>query len=77
MTTATNRYHFPIEAVVHAAAYFRFAGPRAPYFRAYVEGTRVLLTAARKAGAATFVYVSAGAVVMDDRGASLKSGIAP
>ena len=33
-----------IEAVVHAAAYFRFAGPRAPYFRANVEGTRALLT---------------------------------
>jgi nucleoside-diphosphate-sugar epimerase len=25
-----------IDAVVHAAAYFRFAGPRAPYFRANV-----------------------------------------
>jgi nucleoside-diphosphate-sugar epimerase len=61
-----------IDAVVHAAAYFRFAGPRAPYFRANVEGTRVLLTAARKAGAATFVYVSAGAVVMDDRGSSIR-----
>src|SRR5271170_4141761 len=61
-----------IEAVVHAAAYFRFAGPRAPYFRANVEGTRVLLTAARKAGAVTLVYVSAGAVVMDDRGSSIR-----
>ncbi len=60
-----------IEAVVHAAAYFRFAGPRAPYFRANVEGTRALLTAAQKAGAATFIYVSAGGVVMDDRGSSI------
>jgi nucleoside-diphosphate-sugar epimerase len=60
-----------IEAVVHAAAYFRFAGPRAPYFRANVEGTRALLSAAQKAGAATFIYVSAGAVVMDDRGSSI------
>jgi hypothetical protein len=61
-----------IEAVVHAAAYFRFAGPRSPYFRANVEGTRALLTAAQEAGAATFIYVSAGAVVMDDRGSSIR-----
>jgi nucleoside-diphosphate-sugar epimerase len=61
-----------IEAVVHAAAYFRFAGPRAPYFRANVEGTRALLTVARKAGAATFIYVSAGGVVMDDRGSFIR-----
>ena len=57
---------------MHAAAYFRFAGPRAPYFRANVEGTRALLTAAQKTGAATFIYVSAGAVVMDDRGSSIR-----
>ena len=61
-----------IEAVVHAAAYFRFAGPRSPYFRANVEGTRALLRAAQDAGAATFIYVSAGAVVMDDRGSSIR-----
>jgi nucleoside-diphosphate-sugar epimerase len=63
----------PIEAVVHAAAHFRFAGPRAPYFRANVAGTEALLIAAQKAGAATFVYISAGAVVMDDRGAPLRN----
>jgi nucleoside-diphosphate-sugar epimerase len=61
-----------IEAVVHAAAYFRFAGPRAPYFRANVEGTRTLLTVAQKAGAATFIHVSAAGVVMDDRGSSVR-----
>ena len=61
-----------IEAVVHAAAYFRFAGPRSPYFPANVEGTRALLRAAQDAGAATFIYVSAGAVVMDDRGSSIR-----
>jgi nucleoside-diphosphate-sugar epimerase len=61
-----------VEAVVHAAAYFRFAGPRAPYFRANVNGTRALLTAAQKAGAATFVYISAGGVVMDDRGSAIR-----
>ena len=61
-----------IDAVVHAAAYFRFAGPRAPYFRTNVQGTRALLMAAQKAGAATFVYVSAAGVVMDDRGSSIR-----
>ena len=60
-----------VEAVVHAAAYFRFAGPRSPYFCANVEGTRTLLTAAQKAGALTLVYLSAGAVVMDNRGSSV------
>ena len=60
-----------VDAVVHAAALFRFAGPRAPYFRANVAGTEALLGAAQRAGAATFVYISAGAVVMDDRGTSL------
>ena len=57
-----------IDAVVHAAAYFRFAGPRKPYFSTNVTGTSAILKAAEKAGAKTFVYVSAGAVVMDNRG---------
>jgi nucleoside-diphosphate-sugar epimerase len=57
-----------IDAVVHAAAYFHFTGAREPYLRANVEGTRTLLAAARKAGAETFVYVSAAGVVMDDKG---------
>ncbi|OQW43868.1 MAG: 3-beta hydroxysteroid dehydrogenase [Proteobacteria bacterium SG_bin6] len=61
-----------IDAVVHAAAYFRFAGPRAPYFGSNVTGTKALIEAARRAGAATFLYVSAGAVVMDDRGSRLR-----
>jgi nucleoside-diphosphate-sugar epimerase len=61
-----------VEAVVHAAAYFRFAGPRAPYFRANLEGTRVLLTAAQKVGAATFIYLSAGGIVMDDGGSPVR-----
>jgi nucleoside-diphosphate-sugar epimerase len=43
----SEQLSFPeIETVVHAAAYFRFAGPRASYFRANVEGTRAVLTAA-------------------------------
>jgi nucleoside-diphosphate-sugar epimerase len=57
-----------VDAVVHAEAYFRFAGPRKPYFTTNVTGTSALLNAAERAGAKTFVYVSAGAVVMDDRG---------
>jgi nucleoside-diphosphate-sugar epimerase len=60
-----------LDAVVHAAAHFRFAGPRAPYFRTNVDGTAALLKAAEKAGAARFVYLSAAAVVMDNRGSPI------
>lgn len=57
-----------VDTVVHAAAHFRLAGPRAPYFETNVEGTNRLLQAAREAGAGTFIFVSAAAVVMDDAG---------
>lgn len=60
-----------VDAVVHAAAHFRLAGPRAPYFRTNVEGTTALLKAAEKAGAKTFVYVSAAGIIMDDRGSPI------
>jgi nucleoside-diphosphate-sugar epimerase len=60
-----------IDAVVHAAAYFRFAGPRAPYFRANVGGTNALLKAASRAGATNFIYISAAGVIMDDRGSPI------
>ncbi len=62
-----------VDVVVHAAAHFRLAGPRAPYFRTNVEGTTMLLAAAEKAGAGTFVYVSAAGVVMDDRGSPIRN----
>ena len=61
-----------IDAVVHAAALFRFAGPRAPYFRTNVDGTDALLRAAEKAGARTFVHISAAGVAMNDRGSPLR-----
>ncbi|HEX2592444.1 MAG TPA: NAD-dependent epimerase/dehydratase family protein [Rhizomicrobium sp.] len=61
-----------IDAVAHTAAHFRFAGPRAPYFRINVDGTAALLKAAEQAGAKTFIYVSAGAVIMDDRGTPIR-----
>jgi len=57
-----------VDAVVHAAARFRFAGSRAPYFRTNVDGTVALLEAAAAAGAGRFVHVSAAGVIMDDRG---------
>jgi nucleoside-diphosphate-sugar epimerase len=62
-----------LDAVVHAAAHFRLAGPPAPYFRTNVAGTQALLKAARDAGAKTFVYVSAAAVVMDDKGSPMRN----
>ncbi len=61
-----------IDAVVHAAALFRFAGPRAPYFRTNVDGTAAILSGAEKAGARTFVHISAAGVAMDDRGSPLR-----
>lgn len=61
-----------VDAVVHAAARFRFAGPRAPYFRTNVDGTAALLAAAEAAGARTFVHVSAAGIVMDDRGSPMR-----
>lgn len=60
-----------VDAVVHAAAHFRFAGPREPYFRTNVEGTAALLEAADKAGAKTFVYISAAGIIMDDDGSPI------
>lgn len=61
-----------LDAVVHAAAHFRFAGPRAPYFRINVDGTARLLTAAQQAGAKTFIHVSAAGIVMDDHGSPVR-----
>ncbi len=58
----------PVDAVVHAAAYFRLAGPRRPYFKTNVEGTRALVAAAKKAGVKHLVAIGAAAVIMDDRG---------
>ncbi|EIL97365.1 3-beta hydroxysteroid dehydrogenase/isomerase [Rhodanobacter sp. 115] len=57
-----------INAVVHAAAMFRFSGPRKPFFRTNVDGTRRLLVSAQNAGARVFVHISAAGVVMDNAG---------
>jgi len=62
-----------IDAVVHAAALFRFSGPRAPFFRTNVDGTAVLLKAAETAGAQTIVYISAAGIIMDDRGTPIRN----
>ncbi|MCR5857940.1 NAD-dependent epimerase/dehydratase family protein [Mesorhizobium sp. J428] len=61
-----------VDAVVHAAALFRFSGPRAPFFRTNVDGTAALLQAARRAGAKTFVYISAAGIIMDDAGTPVR-----
>lgn len=61
----------PVDAVVHAAAHFRLAGPRAPYFDTNVKGTKALLVAAEAAGAKTLIYVSAAGVIMDDAGSPI------
>lgn len=61
----------PVDAVVHAAAHFRLAGPRRPFFRTNVQGTKALVEAAKRAGARHFIAIGAAAVVMDDRGSEL------
>lgn len=62
-----------IDAIVHAAALFRFSGPRAPFFRTNVDGTAALLKAAENAGAKTFIYISAAGIIMDDGGAPVRN----
>ena len=61
-----------IDAVVHAAALFRFSGPRQPFFRTNVDGTAALLKAAETAGARTFVCISAAGIIMDDGGTPIR-----
>ena len=61
-----------LDAVVHAAALFRFSGPREPFFKANLAGTAKLLAAAERANAKTFVYISAAGIVMDDAGAAVR-----
>ncbi|GAA3510407.1 NAD-dependent epimerase/dehydratase family protein [Georgenia daeguensis] len=50
------------DAVVHLAAKVSFAGDLADFERTNVEGTRLLLDAARDAGAGRFVFVSSPSV---------------
>lgn len=62
-----------LDAVVHAAAMFRFSGPRAPFFRTNTDGTATLLKAVKSAGAKVFVYISAAGIIMDDRGTPIRN----
>ncbi|MCS7252168.1 MAG: NAD-dependent epimerase/dehydratase family protein [Anaerolineae bacterium] len=51
------------EMVIHAAAYFRFWGPRDHYWQVNVEGTRNVIHAAERAGIQRFVHISTVAVI--------------
>jgi nucleoside-diphosphate-sugar epimerase len=62
-----------VDAVVHAAALFRFSGSREPFFKTNVEGTARLLASAEKAGATTFVHISAAGIIMDDPGTPVRN----
>ncbi|GAB3672225.1 NAD-dependent epimerase/dehydratase family protein [Salinisphaera aquimarina] len=62
-----------LDGVIHTAAYFRFAGPRRPYFRVNTDGTKRLLEVAKRAGAKTFVHVSAAGIIMDDKGSKIRN----
>ena len=52
-----------VEAVVHLAAKVSLAGDPADFTRVNVDGTRILLEAARAAGVRRFVHVSSPSVV--------------
>lgn len=62
-----------VDTVMHLAAHFHFAGPRRPYFHVNVNGTKALLRAAQKAGVSSFIYLTAAAVIMDDRGSPIRN----
>ncbi len=61
-----------VDAVVHAAALFRFSGPREPFWRVNVEGTARVLAAAGQAGAKRFVHISAAGIIMDEAGTPIR-----
>lgn len=61
-----------LDAVVHAAALFRFSGPPEPIFRTNVDGTAKLLAAAERVGAAHFIHISAAGVIMDESGSRVR-----
>lgn len=62
-----------VNAVVHAAALFRFSGPREPFFRTNVDGTAKLLAAAEETGATNFIHISAAGIIMDDIGTPVRN----
>ena len=62
-----------LDAVVHAAALFRFSGPPEPIFRTNVDGTAKLLAAAERVGAAHFIHISAAGVIMDESGSPVRN----
>ncbi|MGH8290292.1 MAG: NAD-dependent epimerase/dehydratase family protein [Steroidobacteraceae bacterium] len=61
-----------VDAVVHAAALFRFSGPREPFFHTNVDGTGRLLASAERAGARIFVHISAAGIIMDNAGTPVR-----
>lgn len=61
-----------LDAVIHAAAMFRFSGPPAPFFQTNVDGTVRLMAAAEQVGAAHFIHISAAGVIMDESGAPIR-----
>ena len=61
-----------VDAVAHTAAFFRFSGPREPFFHNNVDGTGRLLVSAENAGARIFVHISAAGIIMDDAGTPVR-----
>jgi nucleoside-diphosphate-sugar epimerase len=61
-----------LDAIIHAAAVFRFSGPSAPFFRTNVEGTERLLAEAERVGVRHFIHISAAGIIMDESGSPLR-----
>jgi len=65
---AATRLTDGAEAVLHAAAYVAEWGRRAEYFRANVEGTRVMLKTCGATGVRRFIHISSNSVYGDGTG---------
>lgn len=51
------------DIVIHAAAYMKFWGSKAPFYQINVDGTKNMLHAAEKAGVKKFIYIGAASVI--------------
>ena len=61
---ALERAMVGVDTVFHAAAHFKLWGQHRTFHTMNVDGTRNIVTAAKRAGVRRIVYVSAAAVVM-------------
>lgn len=63
LSSATDKALIECDMVIHAAAHMDFTYDRTPYQKLNIDATAKLLSSARKAGIARFIYISAAPVV--------------